>query len=135
MTHTAIDELKDLLSRFSGRSLEWYSAITLIGFGVTLLAPGDTFVRPWYVHMQVAAPEDLWGVGMLLLGLVQVLAITHCRDRHTYWCRLVACAGSAAVWMYIALPLLSRTPLAAGAVPYFTLSLAMIFVVGRGRVG
>lgn len=135
MTRTAIDELKDLLSRFSGRSLEWYSAITLIGFGVALLAPGDTFDRPWYMHMGTVASEEAWGVGLMLLGLAQVLAITHCRDERSYWCRLIACAASAAVWMFIALPLLARSPPAAGAVPYLTLSLSMILVMGRGRAG
>lgn len=128
-----VEEIRRTARLFSGRSLEWYSASTLIATGVALLWPGETFTRPWYAHMQYVAPEEAWGLALMAAGVAQMLAIVCCREPPQYWCRTIACGVSCALWVYIALPLVLRSPPAAGAMPYFTLGIAMALVVGRGR--
>ena len=131
--HNITSRIRELSHEFSGRSLEVYSAWTLVLFGVALLWPGDTFGRPWYGHMANAAPENTWGAGMVVFGCMQGLAVAVCHSTGAYWCRTIACAISCAIWGYISLPLILNTPPAAGAVPYFTLAVAMSFVIARGR--
>lgn len=126
-------EIADLQRRFSGRSLEWYSAVTLFLFGFALLLPGETFTRSWYRHMAELGCEWTWGAGMMAAGIAQAFAIHFCRGGGAYWCRIIACTVSCVIWGYISLPLLWASPVAAGAVPYFTLALAMSFTIARGR--
>lgn len=132
--HTmALESVRVAASRFSGRSLEIYSAWTMMLWAAILALPGETFTRPWYAHMREIADETTWSLALFLAGASQAYAVAACRSHGVYWCRITAATISCMTWFYIALPLLWRSPPAAGAAPYFSLACAMLLVIGRGR--
>lgn len=53
-------ELYKLLVRTRG--LEWACSWIVLFWGISLLAPGDTFARGIYAQFLLIAPEAVWGV-------------------------------------------------------------------------
>ena len=82
------------------RASEWFCAINLVLFGLTLLAPGEIFSAPAYATFQAALGETGTGGLALGLGLVWVggLVVNGARQGLTSTVRATCCFAGAIVY-------------------------------------
>lgn len=74
------------------------SAVAMTLWGLWLLFPWTTFNTPAYQLMSSLAPEIVWGVVMLFIGLVQFVYVTKGNIKH----RKMSMQVASVVWIFIA---------------------------------
>lgn len=68
---------KGVRSHLYARRSEWACAAVITWWGVSLMAPGDTFaLSPTYSGLARIATEPVWGAVCLALGLFRLAALT-----------------------------------------------------------
>ncbi|MCE7028488.1 hypothetical protein [Jiella avicenniae] len=95
------------------RISEWFAAFNITGFGLSLLAPGDTFASPSFQAFNEAfperffgmSPEEQWGIIITLTGTLWIvgLIINGARQRATMHIRATCSLIGAAVYGTLAL--------------------------------
>lgn len=85
------------------RSTEWLLALCAIGWGWTVLQPGQLFEMPMYRLLSAVFRETTWGAIAVLIGMLRCVGL----GINGFWRRspLVRMAGSAAsglFWMVVA---------------------------------
>lgn len=100
-------------------------------WGITLLAPGDTFSRPTYLVMSRICPiEELWGMVWLLTSLIQFyILITG--EYHTKFAVAFAGFNSIFWWVVTISMYLSVSPIPAAISGEAALSVAAAFIFIR----
>lgn len=89
----------------------------LLGFaellwGITLLLPGDTFSRPAYTVMRSFAPEEIWLVIFIMMGIIQWLILVS-RNYHSKYA-IIFSGINAIFWCLITVAMyISVTPIPA----------------------
>jgi hypothetical protein len=99
---------------FPGRATEWLFAVIMINWGWILLLPHDTFsLSSSYGVLLTVAPEEVWGIGCLIVGLVRFIALVingtfadSPYARRSPHVRAVMSALSCFFWMQISLSFL-----------------------------
>ena len=62
--------------RRPARALDWACACMAAGIGLVLAMPGDTLAwSPAFEPLLRRAPETVWAAGMILLGVVRIVAL------------------------------------------------------------
>jgi hypothetical protein len=90
---------KLILSKAKFRAIEVYLAALSLYWGVILILPFDTFSTSFsYDVMHQMAPEIFWGLAMVVVGLVHVLAMIR-NDKTIRKIGLLLAAGQ---WYFIA---------------------------------
>lgn len=65
-----------LLLVFNDRGLEWFSAFVMLGWGLTLITPGDTLAGPQYAAFgRFGMTEDAWAAVFGAVGLARLVAL------------------------------------------------------------
>ncbi|MBP0617935.1 hypothetical protein [Jiella mangrovi] len=82
------------------RVSEWFCAVNLALFGLTLLAPGATFEAPAYAAFEAVLGEVLTGALALGLGAVWMggLIVNGCRQNLTSSVRATCCFAGVIVY-------------------------------------
>lgn len=61
---------------FNDRGLEWFSAFVMLGWGVTLIAPGDTLAGPAFSAFgRFGLTEEFWAWAFGLVGATRLVAL------------------------------------------------------------
>lgn len=61
---------------FNDRGLEWFSALVMVGWGITLAMPGDTLAGPQYAgFLRFGFTEDLWAWAFGVVGIARIVAL------------------------------------------------------------
>lgn len=61
---------------FNDRGLEWFSAFVMTGWGLVLMAPGDTLRGPQYVAFaRFGMTESAWAAAFLSIGVARLVAL------------------------------------------------------------
>lgn len=78
-------------------SLETMLGIESFLWGLWLLLPFDTFsASPVYSVMNQIAPEHVWGIGMIVLGIAQIMVLC----THNPKARYIFSTGALFVWLF-----------------------------------
>lgn len=108
--------------------LEVLSGALLLVWGVVLLLPPPTFgTSPGYAFMARLAPEGLWAVGALLLGLLQIGGMLYERLA----LRIAASGLALWFWSSIAAAIFLANPGSTGGPVYTVLAAASLVTLWR----
>jgi len=102
-------------------------AIAEILWGMTLLAPGDTFGRPTYQVMAHVLMEDTWGWMWLISGLTQ-LYILYTGRYHNHFAVMFAALNSMLWWFITISMYMSVSPIPAAISGELALSIGAAWV-------
>ena len=108
--------------------LELFLSCYTLVWGLWKIWPGGSFVSSTYNGMAALASEQVWGVGIAILGIVGLLATA---TDHYRW-RLTMLALNAALWAFVTLLIGQSSWWLAGGIPHFSLVwAACLFVALR----
>ena len=121
-----------MLKRYMRRHYiaETFTSIILIAWGIVLLHPDETFTLPSYEPMLKVAPEVVWGLASLALGLFQYVGMV---GRWSY-VRSISALLATGFWLFVGV-MFSITPVInTFASTYICLGLmtAVLYVVEVG---
>ncbi|CAM5772076.1 hypothetical protein LMIY3S_03722 [Labrys miyagiensis] len=115
-------------THFRLRLPEWVSATIMLGFGAILLEPGNTFeLSPGFAFMADVAPENVWGVCLVLLGGLRFVALVLNGtfvpfQRLSPLVRSATATLAATAWMIVGIGILVSNNLLPGWLVYIGLS-------------
>jgi len=69
--------LVQIVEHFPVRRLEWIGSGILIGLGLRLLDPADTFAQPAFRDLAAAFSENTWGAALFWIGLGRFLTLAY----------------------------------------------------------
>lgn len=85
------------------REGECLASAVMAAFAVTLLLPGSTFSRPVFVNIASVAPEDTWGMGLLIMAAVRMIGLwINGNWRQSPTLRFLGAAVAACIWASLA---------------------------------
>lgn len=125
--------VRGVFDHFMSRLPEWICTTIMMSYGLTLLAPPDTFDGPAYTVMRHYASENTWGMSLTALSSVRLVALiingtfpafAKWSVRFRALCASLGCFG----WFCVALGLFLATPWAPGARTYTALLLTDVIV-------
>lgn len=68
--------LTRVLLFLNDRALEWFSALVMLGWGVTLILPGDTLAGPQYsAFSRFGFTEEFWAWAFSTVGIARLVAL------------------------------------------------------------
>ncbi len=68
--------LTRLMLFLNDRALEWFSAFVMLGWGVTLLFPGDTLAGAQYAAFaRFGMTEEFWSWAFSIVGIARLVAL------------------------------------------------------------
>ena len=109
------------------RKVSYLLALTALAWGLVLLNPVDTFsTSPAFSMMAQIAPEYIWGLLFLGLGILQLLVI-ECDKEHVKPISGYVQLLGVFIWSMIALFFYIGNPHGTGFVPYITITFLSLF--------
>jgi hypothetical protein len=101
---------------FHDRGLEWFSAVIMLGWGLTLVLPGDTLSGPQYAAFgRFGITEDMWALAFGAVGLARLVALyINGRWPRSPYVRMVGSLFGAVSWAQVAYLITESTYFATG---------------------
>lgn len=121
----AVRVARGVKNHFVGRNPEWLLAILCFGLGFRLLGAENTFdSSPSFAVMKSIASENHWGVGMVIIGGLRLIALTVNGTFKTFarfspFVRTVMSMLTAFVWFAIGVGFYNANPAGWGWFTYF----------------
>lgn len=112
-----------------GRATEWMTSLITLGFGVTLLLPGNSFYSPAFsVFVDIGFTEWTLGVPAILLALCRIVALylNGSQPRRSPAARMIGAIVGSACFAMIAMTFL--WPTLANGLPYSTAVTTYLFL-------
>ena len=93
---------------FRERAPEWVLAFIQFGWGFTLLLPGASFDRPFFLPLAAVAPEEAWGTVLALAGMTRFAALYINGSRtQTPFVRQICSMAGMLIWAFLTMGALS----------------------------
>jgi len=104
--------------------IELLSAIMAFGWGILLALPANTFATsPTYNAMSSLAPERVWAIAMLAIGLLQAAATLHGKVK----ARKPLAFFATLTWAFIAVMMISANAVSTAGVAYGVVTLLSLW--------
>lgn len=127
---------KDL---YTGLSVEWFSALLLMIWGLFLLCPIDSFTSaPGYHIISKVASEQRWGTFAIICSIFHIVVLTVDKCAYGYEGRVIAIWVDTLWWCLLTILAFFGNNHGHGWVVYGSLTLALVYslvrLIASGRV-